>query len=394
MTLPHVKLNPGREQSLLRRHPWVFSRAIKSVPPSLQDGDLVQVQDHRGRILGTGHYQNSSLSIRMLSFDDQPIDQSYWDRRLQEAADYRTNLRFLKPQVTNTFRLVHGEGDQLPGLVIDIYDRVAVLQAHSIGMYKSRNEIANAILKINDLTIDAVYCKSKEALPSEFAQTISDEWIHGTPPGEINVLENGVRFTIDVESGQKTGFFLDQRDNRQYLSHYTQSTSVLNCFCYTGGFSLYALHHGATQVVSVDTSAKALEILEKNLLLNSFEGTHQSVRENVLTYLTQTDDRFDIVIVDPPAFAKTLNKRHNAVQAYKRLNMMAMSRIKKGGMLFTFSCSQVVDTQLFYDTIVAAAIEAGRPARVAQQLSQGADHPISIYHPEGHYLKGLILMMD
>ena len=394
MQAPQVKLNKGREQSLLRKHPWIFSRAIQSPTKSLNDGDLVQVLDYKDRVLGVGHYQDSSLSIRMLAFEDIEVDDTFWQTRLAEAFAYRNSLGILQKNHTNAFRLVHGEGDQLPGLVIDVYDHIAVIQAHSIGMHKTRLQIADALTHLPGLMIVAVYCKSEDALPSAYAKDVKDEWIIGGTQENLVIHEGGLQFGIDVVSGQKTGFFLDQRNNRELVRKHADSKTVLNCFCYTGGFSLYALKGGATDVTSVDTSAGALEILEKNLTMNRHEGKHESVKENVLTWLTKSDEQFDIVIVDPPAFAKTLSKRHNAIQAYKRLNVMALSRLKKGGMLFTFSCSQVVDTQMFRDTIVAAAIESGRPARVAYELGQGPDHPVSIFHPEGHYLKGLVLYMD
>ena len=389
-----IALHKGREQSVLRRHPWIFSRAIQSSTDNISDGDVVIVTDHRGRIIGAGHFQHSSLSVRMLAFEETTIDAAFWQKRLSNAAHCRSELRIFKEGYTDAFRLVHGEGDQLPGLIIDVYGDTAVLQAHSIGMHLAKNEITQALLSLQEFHIRAVYCKSKEALPAAYAKDVEDEWLSGPENREIVIHEGGIRFAVDVVSGQKTGFFLDQRDNRNLVRKYSQDARVLNCFSYSGGFSLYALNGGATDVISVDSSAVALESLEKNLVLNGISSGHQSVRENVLTYLTHSDQLFDIVIVDPPAFAKTLSKRHNAVQAYKRLNMMAISRVKKGGMLFTFSCSQVINRPLFHNTIVAAAIESGRSARVLHELSQGADHPVSIFHPEGHYLKGLALYMD
>ncbi len=389
-----IKLQKGREQSVLRKHPWIFSRAIQSGTEGLSDGDTVTVQDSKGGVLGMGHYQNSSLAVRLLTFDGVEINSSFWQSRLEAAVQYRSTLGLLKSGYTNCFRLIHGEGDQLPGLIIDIYDSVAVVQAHSIGMFKALHDIAKALIQLPLLEIKAVYSKSKDALPSNYAHRISDEWIKGSPIEPLIVQEGGISFNIDVVTGQKTGFFLDQRDNRELVRKYAQGKNVLNCFCYTGGFSLYALLGGASSVISIDSSASALDLLEKNLSLNSFSGQHVSEKENVLTYLTNSVSEFDLVIVDPPAFAKSLSKRHNAIQAYKRLNMLAMARIRKGGMLFTFSCSQVVDKPLFHNTIVAAAIESGRLARVAHELGQGPDHPVSIFHPEGHYLKGLVLCLD
>ncbi len=393
MEVKSLKLHKGREQSVLRRHPWIFSRAIQTPTDDIQDGDVVNIQDNRGNVIGVGHYQNSSLSVRLLAFEETVIDPDFWHKHLEQAGKYRIDLGIWKPGYTEAFRLIHAEGDQLPGLIIDVYGEVAVLQAHSIGMHKARHEIAQSLVRLNTLKINSVYCKSHEALPTNYADKTEDEWLVGSLTNDIVISEGGIRFLIDIVSGQKTGFFLDQRDNRDLVRKYSKNAVVLNCFSYTGGFSLYALDGGAQEVTSIDTSAGALELLEKNLLLNSLQG-HQSVKENVLIFLSKTEREFDIVIVDPPAFARSLSKRHNAIQAYKRLNMLAMARVKKGGMLFTYSCSQVVDKAMFHNTIVAAAIESGRLARVMHEMSQGPDHPVSIFHPEGHYLKGLALYLD
>lgn len=394
MPYPVIKLHRGREQSVLRRHPWIFSRAIQQVPKSISDGDIVLIQDAGGLPVAMGHYQDSSLAIRILAFAETQVDHQFWTSKLNEAYMYRNRLHWLKPGHTNAFRLVHGEGDQLPGLIIDVYGSVAVVQAHSIGMHKARHDIAEALQQIHGLRIQAVYAKSKEALPSEYAKEVTDEWLTGEPVEEIVMHEGGIQFTVNVMTGQKTGFFLDQRINREIVGKYANGATVLNGFSYSGGFSMYALQGGATQVTSVDSSLAALELAEKNAVNNAFPGAHRCVRENVLTYLNQTDSLFDMVIMDPPAFAKNLEKRHNAVQAYKRLNILAMAKVKPGGLLFTFSCSQVVDRILFNNTIVAAAIESGRMARIVHELSQGPDHPVSVFHPEGHYLKGLALYLD
>ncbi len=394
MPYPVIKLHRGREQSVLRRHPWIFSRAIQQVPKSISDGDIVLIQDAGGLPVAMGHYQDSSLAIRILAFAETQVDHQFWTSKLNEAYMYRNRLHWLKPGHTNAFRLVHGEGDQLPGLIIDVYGSVAVVQAHSIGMHKARHDIAEALQQIHGLRIQAVYAKSKEALPSEYAKEVTDEWLTGEPVEEIVMHEGGIQFTVNVMTGQKTGFFLDQRINREIVGKYANGATVLNGFSYSGGFSMYALQGGATQVTSVDSSLAALELAEKNAVNNAFPGAHRCVRENVLTYLNQTDSLFDMVIMDPPAFAKNLEKRHNAVQAYKRLNILAMAKVKPGGLLFTFSCSQVVDRILFNNTIVAAAIESGRMARIVHELSQGPDHPVSVFHPEGHYLKGLAIYLD
>ena len=389
-----ITLNKGRDQSILRKHPWIFSRAIQAIPKGLHDGDVVQVQDSDGNTLGVGHFQDSSLAVRMLSFEQVSIDHAFWKKRIQQAFAFRSALGLIQPGVTDAYRLVHGEGDQLPGLIVDVYGHVAVIQAHSIGMYKAQKKITDALISTRSLNVTAVYSKSKEALPGEYAKNIEDEWLTGDPIEEIIAHEGSLQFIINVMTGQKTGFFLDQRINRELVSRYAKDASVVNCFSYTGGFSFYALQGGAKHVISIDSSATALTLADKNAALNHFSEKHESLKENVLTYLSKTDQLFDIVIIDPPAFAKNLSKRHNAVQAYKRLNMLAMARVKPGGMLFTFSCSQVVDRELFNHTVVAAAIESNRMARVMHELSQGPDHPASIFHPEGHYLKGLALYLD
>ncbi len=389
-----IRLQKGREDSIRRKHPWIFSRAIQSGHENLQDGDSVLVEDFKGQVLGTGHYQNSSLAVRIIAFEKIVPDFSFWKTRLEAALQYRLSLGLYMPGQTDAFRLVHGEGDQLPGLIVDIYGPVAVVQAHSIGMYKALPEIARVLTTLPVISIQAVYSKSKDALPSNYAHRITDHWMHGNPPEELVIHEGGIRFVVDPETGQKTGFFLDQRDNRALVKRYAHGKDVLNGFSYTGGFSLYALQGGANHVISVDTSAGALAGAERNVDLNKFGGGHQVVKENVMTFLTTRQDLFDVVIVDPPAFAKSLSKRHNAIQAYKRLNVLAMARVKPGGLLFTFSCSQVVDRPLFHHTIVAAAIEAGRMARVVHDLGQGADHPVSVFHPEGQYLKGLVLCLE
>ena len=394
MQIKNLKLHKGREESVLRHHPWIFSRAIQSAIDDVNDGDIVNILDHRANVIGVGHFQNSSLSVRLLSFEETEINAEFWQKRLQNAAQYRIDLGIYQPGYTDAFRLIHGEGDQLPGLIIDIYGNVAVLQAHSIGMHQARHEIAQSLVNLNGLQIQSVYCKSQDALPTTYAGNVTDEWLIGSAEKELIVSERGIRFFIDVVAGQKTGFFLDQRENRELIRRYSKNQTILNCFSYTGGFSLYALMGGATAVTSIDTSAGALEILEKNLSLNAHQGKHHSIKENVMTWLTNSAGMFDIVIVDPPAFAKNISKRHNAIQAYKRLNMMAIARVKKGGMLFTYSCSQVVDREMFHNTIVAAAIESGRMARIVHEMSQGPDHPVSVFHPEGHYLKGLALYMD
>lgn len=394
MTLPVVTLRRGREQSVLRKHPWIFSGAIYSDTSSLSDGDTVLVQDAGGRDLGVGHFQSSSLAIRLMAFESIVPDEAFWTKRLTAAADYRMALGILRPGETDAYRLVHGEGDQLPGLIIDVYADTAVVQAHSIGMHKALPMIARVLPGIPALGIQYVYDKSHETLPGNYASGQSDGWQGDPGQPVLEIREGGLAFEVDVAGGQKTGFFLDQRENRALVRRYAHGRHVLNCFAYTGGFSLYALAGGAAQVTSIDASGPAMALLERNVGRNGFSDRHAGLRDDVLKFLTRDESLYDLMIVDPPAFAKNLAKRHNAVQAYKRLNALAMQRIRPGGLLFTFSCSQVVDKPLFHNTLVAAAIESGRMARILHDLDQGPDHPVSIFHPEGHYLKGLALCID
>ncbi len=341
-----------------------------------------------------GHYQSGgSIAVRIFSFTRIEVDENFWKKAIGDAIVYRKQVG-LPSTHTNAYRLIHGEGDHLPGLIVDIYASIAVVQVHSYGMYLAAQSIADAIVYLLSDTVDTVYLRCKETMPGGPSLDVTDTFLHGARES-TPVLENGVTFSVNVVLGQKTGFFLDQRDNRQLVAKYSQGNTVLNCFCYTGGFSIYALMAGATSVTSVDISQKAMDQLAENLTYKNFSGQHSSVCDNVMPFLSNPEvPLFDIVIVDPPAFAKSLQKRHNAVQAYKRLNQMAMKKVRHGGMLFTFSCSQVVGTQLFYDTIVAAGIESGKKIRVVQQLSQGADHPVQLFHPEGHYLKGLLLYLE
>jgi 23S rRNA (cytosine1962-C5)-methyltransferase len=390
-----LKLKKGKEYSIQRNHPWVFSGAIQQIPKSLEDGSLVKVFSFDDQFLATGHYQGGgSISVRIVSFSDIEIDQSFWNNIIMQAATYRTSLGLKGNKETNSYRLFHGEGDSIPGLIIDVYNQIAVIQTHSIGMHMNRQFIANAIQSEFSGIIDTIYLRCKDTLPERYAQSVEDEFLLGTHE-EATILENGCAFKINVITGQKTGFFLDQRENRDLLASMSKGKEILNCFCYTGGFSIYALKSGATTIDSVDISQKAMDLLEENLTLNKFKGAHHSTCANVMQYLNDADTKiYDIVIVDPPAFAKSIHKRHNAVQAYKRLNSLAFKKVKNGGFLFTFSCSQVVGTQLFYDTIVAAGLDAGKKVRVVKSLSQGPDHPVNLFHPEGHYLKGLVLYVE
>lgn len=394
MDYSQIILKKGKEISLLRSHPWVFSGAIQKTDKNIKDGDLVKVVSSDGRFLGTGHFQNGgSIAVRIISFQEMIIDQNFWNNIILNAYKYRKSI-FLPDTNTDCYRLIHGEGDGIPGLIIDVYHDIVVIQCHSIGIHKSVEDISNALLTSISEKIDSIYIRAKDTLPEQYALEISDEFVRGFK-NETTVKENNILFKINVVTGQKTGFFLDQRENRDLIRHFSRKKTVLNCFCYTGGFSLYALNGGAITVDSVDISQKAVELMDENIILNKFDTKHHSICANVMHFLNDDSvNQYDIVIVDPPAFAKSLHKRHNAVQAYKRLNALALKKVSKGGFLFTFSCSQVVSTQLFYDTIVAAGIEANKKIRVVKSLSQGPDHPVNLFHPEGHYLKGLVLYVE
>ncbi|HMQ49262.1 MAG TPA: class I SAM-dependent rRNA methyltransferase [Saprospiraceae bacterium] len=386
-----IIIHQKKESSLRRFHPWVFSGAIKQQDSSLEDGDTVALYGEKGGFLASGHYQSgSSIAVRILSFRESPLDQAFWNQKMVEALEVRRQLGLSGQEQTNCFRLIHGEGDGLPGLIIDIYDHTAVVQCHSIGMQRSLDFITRALQQAFGESLQAIYDKSAETLPTQVADSYQNSYLFGEAH-PTTVKEYGHLFKIDWEGGQKTGFFLDQRENRRLLTHYVAGKIVLNSFCYTGGFSVYALQAGAAEVHSVDASRKAITLAEENVLLNHFITRHEAICDDVLHFLRHTTATYDVMVVDPPAFAKSLAKRHQAVQGYKRLNALALEKIKPGGILFTFSCSQVVDEALFYHTIVAAALEVGRPIRVLHRLSQPADHPVNIFHPEGAYLKGLVL---
>jgi 23S rRNA (cytosine1962-C5)-methyltransferase len=392
--MKEIVLKKGKEFPLKRYHPWVFSGALKTQTKGIEEGEKVRILDSRGNFLGIAHFQDGSIALRVISWEDRPIDVAFWQEKFEKARAVRNTFFIPKVDQTNCYRLIHAEGDGLPGLIIDIYNKTAVIQAHSIGMHKDIQSIAEALKHVFGENLACIYSKSQATLPERYGMGISDEHLLGEPASDI-VLENGYKFKVNWQTGQKTGFFLDQRVNRDLVGQYSAGKTVLNTFAYSGGFSIYALGGGAKKVVSVDISKTAVDLIDENVHLG-FQGDdrHQSLKADVMKYLKEEEEEFDIVIVDPPAFAKNVRKRHNAVMGYKRLNMMAIDRVKKGGLLFTYSCSQVVDDKLFYDTIVSASIEAGRPARVLHKLSQGPDHPVSIYHKEGHYLKGLVLRMD
>lgn len=392
-----ILLNKGKEQSLLRRHPWVFSGAIKGIQAEqeVQEGEVVEVYSAGGQFLGVGHYQpGGSIAVRIFSFEPVTPDYAFWKSKIQAAFTYRQTLGFGQHTPDGVYRLVFAEGDGLPGLIADVYGDTVVLQCHTIGMYLIRDLLAQALLEVGAPILRAVYDKSAETLPAKAAAQASNGYLKGEGSGSQVVLENTSKFLVDWVHGQKTGFFIDQRENRSLLAHYSPGKKVLNTFCYTGGFSMYALQAGAALVHSVDSSKKAIELTDRNAELNGVADRHASFAVDTFSFLRDSQETYDIIILDPPAFAKHQNVRHNAVMGYKRLNMEAIKRIKPGGLLFTFSCSQVVDKYLFNNTIMAAAIEAGRNIKVMHQLNQPADHPVSIFHPEGEYLKGLVLFVE
>ncbi len=391
---PKIILQKEKERSVQRYHPWIFSGAIQTKDSSLSDGDIVEVTDNKGAFLCIGHFYHGSIAIKILSFNKEVIDQHFWDKKISDALQLRQSLGLIDNKETTCFRLIHAEGDHCPGLVVDIYSTTAVIQCHSIGMHRNISAIAAAIKKEVSF-VENIYDKSKENLPAEYASDLSNQFIIGDTK-EIIVRENGHTFYIDVERGQKTGFFLDQRNNRALLTEYCRDKNILNTYAYSGGFSVYAMNNHAKKVISVDVSKTAMELLEKNIALNpsSESDMHQSYCEDVFQFLKHNEEKFDVIILDPPAFAKSINKRHNAVQAYKRLNAEGLKKINKGGIIFTFSCSQVVDRALFNATVMSAAIEANREVRVLHYLSQPPDHPMNIFHPEGSYLKGLVLYVN
>ena len=391
MNYKSVQIRKGKEQSILRNHPWVFSGAIFTDVSDLQDGEVVEVHDFKGLFLAIGHFQHATISVRILSFKETNIDAAFFNEKIGNAVNLRLKLGFLNEN-NNIFRICHGEGDSLPGLVIDFYNGVAVIQCHSIGMYNAIDLISNALKTALGKKLTAVYSKSSDTLPERIAP--EDKYILGTRETPHPAIENGVHYQIDWVKGQKTGFFIDQRENRALLGKYAFGKTVLNTFCYSGGFSLQALNKGADLVHSLDSSKKAIELTEANVAINSFKGEHASIVADAMEYMKELKEDYDIIVLDPPAFAKHREKRHQAIQGYKRLNAHAIRQIKPGGLIFTFSCSQVVDKYLFTNTVIAAAIESGRNVRILEQLHQPADHPINAFHPEGEYLKGLVIQVD
>lgn len=390
----NVYLKRGKEESLKRFHPWIFSGAIHHADEGIEEGEIVRVITADGAFIAVGHYQIGSIAVRVLSFHDEHIDISFWRASLESALQMRIAVGIADCPQNNTYRLVHGEGDNLPGLVIDCYGDTAVMQAHSVGMHVSRMDICEALVQVMGNRIKNVYYKSETTLPFKADLGQENGFIYGNT-NENTAFENGLRFHVDWLKGQKTGFFVDQRENRTLLEHYSKGKRVLNMFCYTGGFSVYAMRGEAELVHSVDSSAKAIELTKKNVELN-FPGDmrHEAFCEDAFKYLDANDAKYDLIVLDPPAFAKHRGALHNALKGYTRLNVKGLQRIKKGGILFTFSCSQVVTKDHFRNAVFTAAAQAGRRVRILHQLHQPADHPINIYHPEGEYLKGLVLYVE
>lgn len=390
MDYKKIVLHNGKEHSLLRKHPWVFSGAIK-IKDELAEGEAVEVYAADRRFLGIGHYQNSSISVRLVSFTKVELNDEFWFQKINNAYQYRQQLNILNP-TTNVCRLVFGEGDGLPGLILDYYNGHVVFQAHSIAMHMNRENIVKALKKTFGDGLKSVYDKSSESLPKNYASGLKNDYLFGK--GErVEVIENNCKFLIDWEKGQKTGFFVDQRDNRALLSKYSKDKTVLNTFSYTGGFSVYAALAGAKLVHSVDSSAPAIDMCKENVALNNINN-HEGFAVDTFDFLKDKDGVYDVIVLDPPAFAKSRDVKHNAVKGYIKLNALALKKIKPGGILFTFSCSGVIDKLLFFNSVTAAAIEAGRNVKLLHYMYQPADHPVIPFFPEGEYLKGMVLWVE
>ena len=391
-----VYLKKGKEESLNRFHPWIFSGAIHHMEEGIEEGDIVNVFTATNDFIAVGHYQIGSIAVRVLSFSEEEINHSFWCSHLESALKMRQCIGIADNNNNNTYRLVHGEGDALPGLIIDCYGETMVMQAHSVGVHASRKAVCRALVEVMGNRMKHVYYKSETTLPFKAELEQENDFIHGGTDNDI-AIENGLKFHVDWLHGQKTGFFIDQRENRSLLEHYAKDKSVLNMFCYTGGFSVYAMRGQAKMVHSVDSSAKAIELTNRNIDLN-FPGDkrHKTFCEDAFKYLDNTDNanKYDLIVLDPPAFAKHRKALHNALKGYTRLNVKGLQRIKQGGILFTFSCSQIVSKENFRNAVFTAAAQAGRKVRILHQLHQPADHPINIYHPEGEYLKGLVLYVE
>ncbi len=394
MSYKKVFLKSGKEESLKRFHPWIFSGAIHHIEGEPEEGETVKVYTSNKEFIAVGHFQVGSIAVRVLSFCDEPIDYDFWKRKLEIAYNVRKSIGVAGKPQNNTYRLVHGEGDNLPGLVIDVYARTAVMQAHSVGMHVCRMQIAEALAEVMHGVIDNIYYKSETTLPYKAELEAENGFIKGGSTDNV-ALENGLKFHVDWLKGQKTGFFVDQRENRALLERYAKGRNVLNMFCYTGGFSFYAMRGGANLVHSVDSSAKAIDLTNDNVELN-FPGDprHNAFAEDAFKFLDRMGDQYDLIILDPPAFAKHKDALRNALQGYRKLNAKAFEKIRPGGILFTFSCSQVVTKDNFRTAVFTAAAMSGRSVRILHQLTQPADHPVNIYHPEGEYLKGLVLYVE
>mgnify|MGYP006163350659 FL=1 len=385
---PKVILKSGKEKSIQRRHPWIFSGAVYGVSREINDGEMVDVVDSKNQHLGTGYFSDKgSIVVRILTFGEETFSENFWATKLHSAWYLRTQL--LDFEVTNAFRVIHGEGDGISGLIIDYYDKNWVIQAHSTGVFLQMEQIAEAIKSNFSEYCETIYCKSSGTLPN----TGTDYFLFGNK-AEAVARENTILFSVNWVEGQKTGFFLDQRENRKLLGEFSKGKKVLNTFCYTGGFSIYAMNAGAELVTSVDISQKAVDLAASNMELNFPKANHTAVADDVFNFMKEHTQQYDVIVLDPPAFAKSIKSKHTATQAYKRLNIAGLKALAPNGILFTFSCSQVIDDVLFYNTVAAAAIETGRNIRVLHKLEQGPDHPTNIYHPEGHYLKGLVLFVE
>ena len=394
MAYKKVYLKAGKEESLKRFHPWVCSGAIARIEGEPEEGEIVDVYTSKKEFIACGHFQIGSIAVRVLTFRQEEINLDFWKHRLEVALDLRRSLNLVDNPENNTYRLVHGEGDNLPGLIIDVYGQTAVMQAHSAGMHVYRMEIAEALSEVMGDIVQHIYYKSDTTLPFKADLGPENGFIKGGSPENV-ALENGLMFLVDWLQGQKTGFFVDQRENRHLLDRYSNGRNVLNMFCYTGGFSFYAMRGGANLVHSVDSSAKAIDLTNQNVELN-FPGDerHQAFAEDAFKYLDRMGDQYDLIILDPPAFAKHRDALRNALRGYSKLNAKAFEKIKPGGILFTFSCSQVVDKKDFRNAVFTAAAQSGRSVRILHQLTQPGDHPVNIYHPEGEYLKGLVLYVE
>jgi len=390
-----IRLKPGKDKSIERKHPWVFSGAIKAIEGAIEEGSFVEVVANKGRHLGYGHYQDGSIAVRVLLFGNEELTDNLYEQRIGSAWQLRKSLGLVDSEETNIFRLIHAEGDFLPGLVIDHYNGHVVVQCHSIGMYKDIDKIKDALILVLGDHLNSIYLKCSGTLPKSYEGYTGDRFLHNEVETPQVALEYGNKFAINWVTGQKTGFFIDQRENRKLLARYAQGKKVLNTFCYSGGFSIFALNAGAELVHSLDASQKAIDLTDENVALGDFDqNKHKSIVDDAMDFIKDLPEDYDIIILDPPAFAKHRSAKHNAVQGYKRLNAHAIRQIKPGGIIFTFSCSQVVDKTLFTNTIVAASIAAERKVRILEQLHQPADHPVSSTHPEGEYLKGLVIQVE